>query len=176
MLLCRQSPMKPWTTVCSTTMSWIRSSVLSPSSLLLSADISTGASISVFPHSLCTSHRAACSPAGSKLLTAGEGSQLDPHTPLQCLSVLTRDSLPRRLGSCWLIILMFSLQIVLHLLIPSMVCSKAEFTKMKAVGGSVLVYNFWTPPRPPPSYQFCTWPFIFQQIYYYLFFCYLGLG
>jgi len=146
--------MKPWTTVCSTTMSWIRSSVLSPSSLLLSADISTGASISVFPHSLCTSHRAACSPAGSKLLTAGEGSQLDPHTPLQCLSVLTRDSLPRRLGSCWLIILMFSLQIVLHLLIPSMVCSKAEFTKMKAVGGSVLVYNFWTPPGPPPPINF----------------------
>jgi len=29
---------------------------------------------------------------------------------------------------------------------------------------------------PPPSYQFCTWPFIFQQIYSYLIFCYLGLG
>ena len=41
--------------------------------------------------------------------------------------------------------------------------------------GSVLVYDFWT-PQAPPSYQFCTWPFIFQQIYYYLFFCYLGLG
>ena len=40
------------------------------------------------------------------------------------------------------------------------------------ISGSVLVNDFWI----PPSYQFCTWPFIFQQIYYYLFFCYLGLG
>ena len=27
--------------------------------------------------------------------------------------------------------------------------------------GSVLVYDFWT---PPPSYQFCTWPLFFSKL------------
>ena len=41
--------------------------------------------------------------------------------------------------------------------------------------------NIWVCPSirflDPPSYLFSiTWSFIFQQIYYYLFFCYLGLG
>ena len=37
---------------------------------------------------------------------------------------------------------------------------------IKAVDGFVLENDFWT---PHPSYQFCTRPFTFQQIYYYLF-------
>ena len=37
--------------------------------------------------------------------------------------------------------------------------------------GSVLVYVFWT---PPPSYQFCTWPFLFFCKLVYIFRVRLG--
>ena len=46
-------------------------------------------------------------------------------------------------------------------IILDIICSLHPLTLSKMIfssyfGGSVLVYDFWTPPTPPPSYQFCT--------------------